>query len=45
LPGDALPLPVVDGVSSAVRHAQSLVALRLHAPRGGRFAVRLANLR
>jgi Asp/Glu/hydantoin racemase len=36
--GDALPVPVVDGVSSAVRHAQSLVAMRPHAPWGGSFA-------
>lgn len=36
--GAALPVPVVDGVSSAVRHAQSLVALRPHAPRAGSFA-------
>jgi len=33
-----LPVPAVDGVSSAVRHAQSMVALRPHAPRGGSFA-------
>jgi allantoin racemase len=36
--GDELPVPVVDGVSSAVRHAQSLVALRPRAPRSGSFA-------
>jgi hypothetical protein len=31
-------VPVVDGVSSAVRHAETLVALRPHAPWGGSFA-------
>ncbi len=36
--GDELPVPVVDGVSSAMRHAQSLVALRPRAPRSGSFA-------
>ncbi len=36
--GDALPVPVVDGVSSAVRHAETLVALRPHAPRAGSYA-------
>jgi Asp/Glu/hydantoin racemase len=36
--GPRLPVAVVDGVSSAVRHAQSLVALRPHAPREGSFA-------
>jgi allantoin racemase len=36
--GARLPVPAVDGVSSAVRHAQSLVALRPHAPREGSFA-------
>jgi Asp/Glu/hydantoin racemase len=33
-----LPVPCVDGVSSAVRHAESLVALRPGAARGGSFA-------
>ena len=33
-----LPVPMVDGVSSAVRHAESLVALRPHRPTGGSFA-------
>lgn len=33
-----LPVPVVDGVSSAVRHAQSLVALRPGRARLGSFA-------
>lgn len=36
--GPRLPVPVVDGVSSSVRHAESLVALRPHAPRAGSFA-------
>lgn len=36
--GAELPVPVVDGVSSAVRHAESLVTLRPHAPRAGSFA-------
>lgn len=36
--GDRLPVPVVDGVSSAVRHAQSLVALRPRRPTAGSFA-------
>ena len=36
--GARLPVPAVDGVSSAVRHAQSLVALRPFSPRGGSFA-------
>jgi len=36
--GDELPVPVVDGVSSAVRHAQSMVALRPRSPRSGSFA-------
>ena len=36
--GARLPVPAVDGVSSSVRHAESLVALRPHAPRGGSFA-------
>ena len=35
---DALPVPCVDGVSSAVRHAETLVALRPHAPRAGSYA-------
>ena len=33
-----LPVPVVDGVSSAVRHAQTLVALRAGTARRGSFA-------
>jgi Asp/Glu/hydantoin racemase len=33
-----LPVPVVDGVSSAVRHAQSLVALQPGRARRGSFA-------
>lgn len=33
-----LPVPAVDGVSSAVRHAETLIALRPHAPRKGSFA-------
>lgn len=33
-----LPVPVVDGVSSAVRHAESLVALKPGAARAGSFA-------
>jgi allantoin racemase len=33
-----LPVPVVDGVSSAVRHAQTLVALRPGTHRSGSFA-------
>ena len=36
--GEELPVPTVDGVSSAVRHAELLVALRPRAPRGGSFA-------
>ena len=36
--GDEMPVPMVDGVSSAVRHAELLVALRPRAPRGGSFA-------
>lgn len=36
--GDRLPVPVVDGVSSAVRHAESLVALRPRRPTAGSFA-------
>lgn len=36
--GAELPVPVVDGVSSAVRHAESLVALRPHRAREGSFA-------
>jgi Asp/Glu/hydantoin racemase len=33
-----LPVPTVDGVSSAVRHAESLVTLRPHHARRGSFA-------
>jgi Asp/Glu/hydantoin racemase len=33
-----LPVPAVDGVSSAVRHAQSMVALRPHRAQRGSFA-------
>jgi Asp/Glu/hydantoin racemase len=33
-----IPVPLVDGVSSAVRHAESLVALGSHAPRLGSLA-------
>ncbi len=33
-----IPVPLVDGVSSAVRHAESLVALAPSAPRQGSFA-------
>lgn len=33
-----IPVPVVDGVSSAVRHAESLVALRPGVARAGSFA-------
>jgi Asp/Glu/hydantoin racemase len=33
-----LPVPVVDGVSSAVRHAESLAALQPGAARAGSFA-------
>ncbi len=33
-----IPVPLVDGVSSAVRHAESLFALGTHAPRLGSFA-------
>jgi Asp/Glu/hydantoin racemase len=36
--GDELPVPSVDGVSSAVRHAESLVALRPRSPHAGSFA-------
>ena len=36
--GARLPVPVIDGVSSAVRHAETLVALRPHAPVRGSFA-------
>jgi allantoin racemase len=36
--GDALAVPTVDGVSSAVRQAELLVALRPRTPRGGSFA-------
>lgn len=36
--GDELPMPVVDGVSSAVRHAQSMIALRPRSPRSGSIA-------
>ncbi|WP_029527972.1 aspartate/glutamate racemase family protein [Polaromonas glacialis] len=35
---DQLPVPVVDGVSSAVRHAESLVAMQLSQTRRGSFA-------
>lgn len=35
---DALPVPVVDGVSSAVRHAQTLVALAPKPAQRGSFA-------
>jgi Asp/Glu/hydantoin racemase len=35
---DELPVPVVDGVSSAVRHAETLVALRAGRARLGSFA-------
>ncbi|WBY01215.1 aspartate/glutamate racemase family protein [Ramlibacter tataouinensis] len=34
---DQLPVPVVDGVSSAVRHAETLVALQPGSHRGGSF--------
>jgi allantoin racemase len=34
---DELPVPAVDGVSSAVRHAETLIALRPRAPRKGSF--------
>jgi allantoin racemase len=33
-----LPVPVVDGVSSAVRHAETLVALQPGTARRGSFA-------
>ncbi len=33
-----IPVPLVDGVSSAVRHAESLIALGTHAPKSGSFA-------
>jgi len=33
-----IPVPVVDGVSSAVKHAETLVALQPGAARGGSFA-------
>jgi len=33
-----IPVPLVDGVSSAVRHAETLVALRPDAPRAGSYA-------
>ncbi len=33
-----IPVPLVDGVSSAVRHAESLVALGANAPKLGSFA-------
>jgi allantoin racemase len=42
--GDALSVPTVDGVSSAVRHAELLVALRPRSPRGGSFAPPPAKL-
>ncbi len=35
---DRMPVPVVDGVSSAVRHAQTLVSLRPARARQGSFA-------
>lgn len=35
---DELPVPAVDGVSSAVRHAETLIALRPSPPRKGSFA-------
>ena len=35
---DRIPVPLVDGVSSAVRHAESMSALRGPAPRAGSFA-------
>ena len=34
---DHFPVPVVDGVSSAVRHAESLVALNVRAARAGSY--------
>jgi Asp/Glu/hydantoin racemase len=34
-----LPVPVVDGVSSAVRHAETLAALRPGRARAGSFAL------
>jgi len=33
-----IPVPLVDGVSSAVRHAESMVALRPDTPRAGSYA-------
>ena len=33
-----LPVPVIDGVSSAVRHAETLAALKPGVARGGSFA-------
>ncbi len=36
--GARLPVPMIDGVSSAVRHAETMVALRPHAPVRGSFA-------
>lgn len=35
---EQVPVPLVDGVSSAVRHAESMLALRPVAPRAGSFA-------
>jgi Asp/Glu/hydantoin racemase len=35
---DNIPVPLVDGVSSAVRHAESLIALKSSAARRGSFA-------
>lgn len=35
---DSIPVPVVDGVSSAVRHAETLAALAPRAARAGSFA-------
>jgi allantoin racemase len=35
---DRIPVPLVDGVSSAVRHAESLAVLRPERPRAGSFA-------
>lgn len=35
---DRVPVPLVDGVSSAVRHAESLVALRPRPPSAGSYA-------
>ena len=38
LAGGEFPVPVVDGVSSAVRHAETLVALNPGTARAGSFA-------